>query len=317
MPQDTPSPRTLAHPTPSRSRHPVVAVGFTVGLLSLMLLSVSAVAGWVSLGVLVSVSAVVGAFHYLFPGSRFFTIALANFIGIYACIFLFFVELHFTLVSQVSLSVGFTLPLLTFLAGAVWQREAIRAVVLEEGPVLRHRLGRAIVWLLPVAGVGVGTFLIPSGMDPDALTLAYLGAMGLIAGVVLVAARAIAILLLHTGLLFEEFFEGIARLVEPALAFFTFYSLLVIVFASVYTVIDRFSVQPQFIINGQARDIQFAEALYFSVITLSTVGYGDMLPFSDLIRILVSVEVVCGVLLLLFGFNAIFAYSSEQRRNRP
>jgi len=51
--------------------------------------------------------------------------------------------------------------------------------------------------------------------------------------------------------------------------------------------------------------LSYSDALYFSVTTLSTVGYGDIRPFDDGVRVLASLQVVAGQLLLLFGFAEI------------
>ncbi|HZF75383.1 MAG TPA: potassium channel family protein [Acetobacteraceae bacterium] len=42
-----------------------------------------------------------------------------------------------------------------------------------------------------------------------------------------------------------------------------------------------------------------------SVVTFSTVGYGDIRPYDDGIRVLASIQVITGQLLLLFGFAEI------------
>jgi len=295
-------------------RHYLGAVIFTVGLLALIALSIGAVAGWLVLGVVVTVAVVVGAVHLMFPGGRFFTIALANCIGVYACVFIFFVEARFTPVPEWLLSVGFALPLMAFLLGCVRRRSDLRTVVMQAEREAEPDLTRAFRWMVPVIGVGALVFLMPQEVPGRMLDLAFIGAMAAISLVVLFAAPDVAMLLLDSGLLFEEFFAQIKRLVEPAFAFTTFYSLLVIVFAALYTVLDRFSAAPNFEIHGMARDITFSEALYFSVITLSTVGYGDVFPMTDGVRLLVAVQVVSGVLLLLFGFNAIFNYSNNRAR---
>ncbi|MBL8806505.1 MAG: two pore domain potassium channel family protein, partial [Rhodospirillales bacterium] len=44
---------------------------------------------------------------------------------------------------------------------------------------------------------------------------------------------------------------------------------------------------------------------------LSTVGYGDVLPVSEPIRLIALVEVVFGITLLLVGFSEIMSYSRE------
>jgi hypothetical protein len=47
--------------------------------------------------------------------------------------------------------------------------------------------------------------------------------------------------------------------------------------------------------GGDPADRQ-TELLYFSLITLSTVGYGDIVPLSGMARILTALEGVTGVL---------------------
>ena len=128
----------------------------------------------------------------------------------------------------------------------------------------------------------------------------------------LFVSREVAIFLLDTGLLFEDFFKRISRLVVPTFAFLTFYTLLIVVFACLYRIVDVYTVAPHFRIAGEVREIAFLESLYFSVITLSTVGYGDIVPTSDPIRVIAAVQIVLGVLLLLFGFTEIRRYTVEQ-----
>ncbi len=156
-------------------------------------------------------------------------------------------------------------------------------------------------------------------ISPALLTLAmalFLLSMAGIALVVGLVSRDVSTFLLDTGLLFEEFFERMAHLIVPAFAFFTFYSLLVIVFATVYRIIDRFSAGAHFLIEGQLRDITFTESLYFSLVTVSTVGYGDIVPESDLVRVVVSLQIMFGVLLLLFGFFEIMTYARGRTGRR-
>ena len=68
--------------------------------------------------------------------------------------------------------------------------------------------------------------------------------------------------------------------------------------------------------EAAARHLSFSECLHFSIITLSTVGYGDLVPLSPLVRLIVGLQIICGVLLLLFGFSEIISYSREHTRRR-
>jgi voltage-gated potassium channel len=123
----------------------------------------------------------------------------------------------------------------------------------------------------------------------------------------------VAAFLIESGLLFEEFFRRSARILVPAFAFLTFYSLIVVIFAALYRVLDRLAAVPQFAVQGVAKELSFTESLYFSLVTLATVGYGDIIPATNLMRMLAGFEVVCGVLLLLFGVNEIIAHARSHR----
>jgi voltage-gated potassium channel len=252
--------------------------------------------------------------HIYFPGSLFFSFALSNLIGVYACIFVLFVENDYREVDVVVLPIGFVLPLIAFFAGTLWRRHSIRAVIASQEQRGEIRFGRALLWLVPVFAIGVLGFLIPAGMSTATLDALFLAAMGIIAIVVLLASRDVAIFLLDTGLLFEEFFARAARLTVPVFAYLTFYSLAVIVFGSVYSGIDHLTHAAHFQVDGVLRELSFAESLYFSLITLSMVGYGDIVPAANPIRVLVAIEIVCGIVLLLFGFNEIIGYSRDNRR---
>jgi hypothetical protein len=53
------------------------------------------------------------------------------------------------------------------------------------------------------------------------------------------------------------------------------------------------------------------DALYFSIITIATVGYGDITPKTQLARILVSFEVLAGVGYSVFFFSIIAGFIRE------
>jgi len=240
---------------------------------------------------------------------------LTNFLGVYACVFVYFTETNFRLVESWAMQVGFTLPVVAFMAGAVVRRETIRHVVYARDVRGRRRFGLAFRWLFPVFGIGALTYLIPGHVAGQMTTnVLFLGSMAGIAAVVLFASVDIATFLLDSGLLFEEFFKEAARLLLPVSAFFTFYSLVVIVFGCIYRILDRFADTPQFTVGGALQEISFADALYFSIVTVSTVGYGDMTPTGETVRIIVAVEILLGVVLLLFGFSEILNYTHERMR---
>jgi len=71
------------------------------------------------------------------------------------------------------------------------------------------------------------------------------------------------------------------------------YLLLGLLWTTLYLAIDSFS--PGSIQMGSQADRQ-TELLYFSLVTLSTVGYGDIVPLSGVARIVTALEGVTGVL---------------------
>jgi hypothetical protein len=57
-------------------------------------------------------------------------------------------------------------------------------------------------------------------------------------------------------------------------------------------------------VEGTFRGLSFSESIYFSINTISTVGYGDIIPYSNFARLLSTLEVFCGIMLLLFGVRS-------------
>jgi len=298
----------------SSARHWLSAAAFTLLLLVLIALATGAAEQFFFVVFLLVVLGAVTLFYLTFPGSHFFTIALADFLLVYVCLFVFFVETNFAPVSTLAIQIGFILPILAFLAGAWLRRKSIRRIVMSQHLREKRHFAHVFVWLVPVFGIGALTFLVPgAGLGPAAYDAVFLSSMGAIAAIVLAVSRSVCIFLLDTGLLFEEFFREVSRLLVPTVAFFTFYSLIVIIFACVYRIIDSYTAGIHFNFNGVWHKLSFADSLYFSIITLSTVGYGDIEPVSNLVRAIVAVQIVLGVLLLLFGFSEIIRYARERR----
>jgi voltage-gated potassium channel len=293
-------------------RYLTSSLALTAALVALIALAVGTSERYLATVVVASIVALVAVFRFFFRGSRAFCLTLANLAGIYACTFLFFAESNFGGASALGLSAGFVLPLLAFVAGSFRHRETITRVTVSGRLQEQRHMGRILFWLVPIFAIGIAVSLLPLWVLHNAVDSVLLIAMAAISGVIYFVSRDVAVFLLDTGLLFEEFFSRMAALIVPAFAFLTCYSLMVILFASVYTVLDYFSGGANFRIEGAVRAISFPECLYFSLVTLSTVGYGDIVPASSAVRIVAAAEIVCGILLLLFGFNEIFNFARKQ-----
>ena len=299
-------------------RHPlwgaILFTGFLAALVGVAVASESYLFALVAWSMIVAAASVI---NWMFPRSRFFAISLANYIAVYACLYVFFIETNFQRLDRILYFPGFVLPIAGFLIGAWWQRARIRHIVETHPPTDERRFLRVFWWLLPVFLIGAFTFVLPGlQLEVWALNAVFMGAMALIGLIVMLVSRDVAAFLIETGLLFEDFFERVSGLVIPAFAFLTFYSLDVVIFGSIYRIIDRFSTARNFLINENAIEISFSDSLYFSLVTLSTVGYGDITPGTNLIKVIAAAQVVTGVMLLLFGFSEIMNYSrSNSRKN--
>jgi len=293
------------------------SVIFTVALSLLVGAALSEVATYFTALLLFGIGA--GAFYFtiVFPGSRFFSISLANSLAVYACVFMFFLTVNFPTVDRLEASIGFALPIVAFFVGTFLRRREIATIVTARRLREERDFGRVFVWLVPVAAVGASTFVLPAlALDHRTVDIVFIVAMASIALIVLLVSRDVSSFLIDTGLIFEAFFERVAALAVPAFAFLTFYSLNVIVFAAVYRIVDRVAAAPLFLVDGAPRDISFSDAVYFSLITVSTVGYGDITPAADTVRVIAAIQIVLGVLLLLFGFYEIIHYAREHQQRR-
>jgi hypothetical protein len=91
------------------------------------------------------------------------------------------------------------------------------------------------------------------------------------------------------------------------------YLLLGLLWATLYLTIEAFS--PGSIHMGSDPGDRQTELLYFSLITLSTVGYGDIVPLSGMARILTALEGVTGVLYIAITLALLVArFRSESSK---
>lgn len=287
-----------------------IAVLLTLGLTALIALGLGLTSVALNVSLVATIAILVTVVHFLFPGSFFFSVVFANMVGAYACIYAFTIEGRFYAVSDLAAVGGFVMPLLGFLAGIVLRRAQIQRMISAEGDIPPARFDEAFGWLIPVTIIGIAVLAVPfpqAGAGTQEAVL--LGAMALIALIVFLASRNVAAFLLDTGILFEDFFSVFADLAKPLVAFLTFYTLNIIVFAAIYRVVGFLDGEATFVVAGSPRDLSFAESLYFSVVSLSTVGFGDISPLTASARALAAIQQIFGIVLLLFGVHAILRHA--------
>ncbi len=308
--------RAMTKPAHSTAHKPLVGIIFTIIMVALLTFSTHLIAREISVIMVLAILAAVAASSYLLPGSPFFTLALANIIAVYASFFVIILDSDFRSVPQQLQWLGFIMPLVGFFIGILLQRKTISRIVQENADPDPASYAHAVLVLLPLALTAI-IAMAYAGEYPaaDGIKTCFIIAMGVTSVVAFIASRDVAIFLLITGQLFESFFKRIANLMAPIFAFFTFYSFTVLLFAAVYSGIDQVTGNSHFRVLGNLQSISFPEALYFSIATLATVGYGDIVPASNLMRLISSFEVICGVMLLLFGFNEILTHAKEHRRH--
>lgn len=298
--------------------HSFAAFALSAILILLVASSVAESVNYFYLVVIGVVATSVTIFTILFPTSYFFSIALANFLAVYTCVFTFIRLTAFSTLDDWVVHVGFAMPVVAFVAGSIWHRHAIRAIVQAAEAGGRPRFLRIFTWLAPLMFLTSLAFFVPIyGVSHQVEAVLFLFKMVVASAVVLLASRYVAIFLLDAGLLFEGFFAHAGRLLLPAFAFLTFYSLLVIVFACIYRIMDRLSTHGVFMILGHVKRISFPEAVYYSIATLSALGSGDIVPTHDIVRITTAIEVVCGALLLMFGVSELISYARRRDAAHP
>jgi hypothetical protein len=140
---------------------------------------------------------------------------------------------------------------------------------------------------------------------PAAQTLALIAAMAFVAAVSTASVGDVVRLLADIAAVFREVTRRLALLAVPVAAYCSLWALLSVVFGCLYRIADGLSQEPLFHGPGGPLRPGFSAALHFSAVTLSTVGYGDIMPADDGVRLLAAVQAVMGQLLLLFGFYEI------------
>lgn len=92
-----------------------------------------------------------------------------------------------------------------------------------------------------------------------------------------------------------------------------------IVFASIFFLIDLKTPKEAFYnisVSDQVTFDEYIKYLYFSFITLTSVGYGDIYPLTSATRILTILETISGVFLISFSLGIVISSSGNINSNK-
>jgi predicted membrane protein len=287
-------------------------VALTFALMVLLAGAVADRGGTFPLVLLATTAVAVGLLYMMFPHGPQFAFGAATGLAMYACLYVVFGRAAFPQVSEWAQPVGFIIPIAAFILACWIRRPALRAWA--QGVHLGDlgHLPRFARWLVAVAAIGVLCLSFPiNRMDPAGQSVALIAAMATIGLISALSVGDVVRLLVEIALIFQAVTRRLGHLAVPIAAYSLLWSLLVVVFGSLYRIADELSVVPLFHgSSGNPIRIGFADALHFSVVTLSTVGYGDIQPADDGIRLLASIQMLLAQLLLLFGFVEIMRGST-------
>jgi hypothetical protein len=278
------------------------ALGFTVALSLLTAWGVGGEGRLLPFAVIGAAAIGLGLLYFLFPRGGDFAFGTATGLAIYTSLFVVLGHAQFPAAADWARPVAFLTPVICFVAAVWWRREELRHVTKRQATRDLDHIGHTGRWLLAACAVGIVCFMLPiNRLSPPLQAAALLGAMAAIGVIVAHAVQDVLRLLVDVALIVDEIGGRLTQVAVPATAFLMIYALLVIVFASAYRIADALSLVPLFNSGDGPARLSYSDALHFSVATLSTVGYGDIRPQDDGVRVLASLQVVAGQLLLLFG----------------
>ena len=245
-----------------------------------------------------------GVLYLAFPHGPQFSLGAATGLAMYACVYVVIGRAAFPDAPDWAQAAGHALPISVFVVVCLVQRDRLRRYAQQGARTadLMH-LGDFTRWLAAAAFVGAVSLSAPvNRLDPTGQGVALVVAMAVIGLISVRAVDDVVRLLVDMAVIFGTMTRRAQHLVVPMAAYTSLWALLAVVFACLYRISD--GVSREFLFHGAdgPMHIGFADALHFSVVTLTTVGYGDINPRDDGIRLLASIQMLLGQLLLLFGF---------------
>jgi voltage-gated potassium channel len=301
----------MSEPRPS-SRYSIASeLGIALVTLALIGLALGAHRPMLVPILFVSVAAVVLVVRKCLPNALFVTTTLAIGIPIYVCVYALLAIRVFEGEHAFLAYAGCLLPLIGF-AFAVWRHRSSLNHQLEHRRVDARLLARGIGWVaLAASMISISGEIASTGDGSHGHGGPLLAGMAAVAIIVYLAIEDLIVLMAVTGHLFRTFIGRMLKRAVPVFSFLLVYCFLVIIFGSLYSILDEVTGRAHFTLNGKLQPLDLADAIYFSMVTMSTIGYGDILAVSSAARTMAVVEILTGVVLILFALAEIASYDPE------
>lgn len=187
-------------------------------------------------------------------------------------------------------------------------------------------VANALLYNVLYAGMFLAGILVASDSQPHLIVASATAGLWLVCAIVYALDPANPVKILATYLALIPFQLTITWLLlryifaarringDVLLAAITVYILLAALFVPVYGVLEALS-PGSFVDNGTGGAVFWQQLVYYSLTTLTTTGYGDILPVSAWARAVANVEMVMGVLYIaiLMG-RLVGVYSQDTPR---
>lgn len=258
-----------------------------------------------------SVVVVVLVVRACLPSAPFVTTTLAVGIPVYMCLYALIAIEAFEGNNPLLAYIGCLLPLASF-TWSVWRNRVALDHQLKHSRVDARLLARGIAWvLLAGAVISIAGEIALEGKERTFHEVSLLAGMAAVAIGVSLVINDLVVLLAVTGHLFKKFINRMVKRAVPVFSFLLVYIFLTMIFGALYSILDEITGRPHFSLNGTQQAIGLADAIYFSIVTISTIGYGDIVATTSAARTLASLEIISGVVLFLFAFAEIASYDPE------
>jgi hypothetical protein len=175
-------------------------------------------------------------------------------------------------------------------------------------------LGGTLAFALHTSGAPRSTYLVCAGLVVVAAALLLLLPQGSRAQLTTASISAFLLVVAVLGTILRRFRAGVVVTGSSILAAVCIYLLVGLAFSAVYGFLAAVDSGGLFV--GAAGDGNSVERIYFSYVTLATVGYGDFVMASDVGRMIAVTEGLLGQIYLVTIVSLLVANLGARRR-RP